>query len=222
MTEAEWLTSGCRMMMRRAIRSRPFSPARWVRFNLACLHRARDLVQDERCLRAIRELEEWTAGPNRHRVRSFHHEAVREAIRELWRRRDDPLRFARVSAARGVLVADLQGFGTSEMVVVARGRQAGKWSGERRAERRVHADILRDIFGNPFRPVVFEPTWRTDTAVSLARGMYDSRDFAAMPILADALQDAGCDRDDILSHCRDPHQAHVRGCWVVDLVLGKE
>jgi hypothetical protein len=51
--------------------------------------------------------------------------------------------------------------------------------------------------------------------------VYESREFSAMPILADALQDAGCDCDDILSHCRGPGP-HVRGCWVVDLVLGKE
>ena len=60
------------------------------------------------------------------------------------------------------------------------------------------------------------------TRLHLARGMYDSRDFSAMPILADALQDAGCDNDDILNHCRDASGVHVRGCWVVDLVLGKE
>jgi hypothetical protein len=81
--------------------------------------------------------------------------------------------------------------------------------------------LIRDIFGNPFRPVAFDPAWRTDTAVSLAKHMYENRDFSAMPILADALQDAGCDSDDILSHCRDEKQPHVRGCWVVDLVLGK-
>jgi hypothetical protein len=81
--------------------------------------------------------------------------------------------------------------------------------------------LVRDIFGNPFRPVVFAPEWRTDTAVALARTMYDAREFSAMPILADALQDAGCDNDDILGHCRDTKQVHVRGCWVVDLVLGK-
>jgi hypothetical protein len=51
--------------------------------------------------------------------------------------------------------------------------------------------------------------------------MYESRDFGAMPILADALQDAGCASDDVLSHCRGPGP-HVRGCWVVDLMLGKE
>jgi hypothetical protein len=81
--------------------------------------------------------------------------------------------------------------------------------------------IIRDVFGNPFRPVPFPPTWRTDTAVSLAWGMYESRDFSAMPILADALQDAGCGDEQILEHCRGPGP-HVRGCWVIDLVLGKE
>ncbi|MBA4062310.1 MAG: hypothetical protein C0501_01125 [Isosphaera sp.] len=84
------------------------------------------------------------------------------------------------------------------------------------------AGVLREVLGNPFRPAAFDPAWRTDTAVSLAAGMYEGRDFAAMPILADALQDAGCDHDDVLSHCREAGRAHVRGCWVVDLVLGRE
>jgi len=84
-----------------------------------------------------------------------------------------------------------------------------------------HVSLLRDIFGNPFRSLTFEPDWRTSTAVALAQQMYDSRDFSAMPILADALQDAGCDNAEILDHCRGPG-SHVRGCWVADLVLGKE
>jgi hypothetical protein len=98
----------------------------------------------------------------------------------------------------------------------------GKHGAEFRARLAVHADWLRDIFGNPFRPVNFSPSWRTDTAITLARTMYESREFSAMPILADALQDAGCDKADILDHCRDPKRVHVRGCWVVDLLLGKE
>ena len=77
------------------------------------------------------------------------------------------------------------------------------------------------IFGNPFRPVTFDPVWRTLDVVALARGIYDDRAFDRMPILADALQDAGCDNDDILTHCRDTGTPHARGCWVVDLVLGK-
>jgi hypothetical protein len=84
------------------------------------------------------------------------------------------------------------------------------------------ARLIRELYGNLPRPVTFSPEWRTDTTVALARAMYDSRDFGAMPILADALQDAGCDNEDILNHCRDSNATHVRGCWVVDLVLGKE
>lgn len=89
-------------------------------------------------------------------------------------------------------------------------------------EERHQADLLRCVAGNPFRPVVFSPAWRTDTAVSLARQVYESGDFGAMSILADVLQDAGCARDDLLAHCRDTSLPHARGCWVVDLVLGKE
>jgi hypothetical protein len=81
--------------------------------------------------------------------------------------------------------------------------------------------LAHDIFGNPFRPAAFDPAWRSDTALSLAKHIYESRDFAQVPILADALQDAGCDNTDILSHCRDPQQTHVRGCWVVDMILCK-
>jgi hypothetical protein len=72
----------------------------------------------------------------------------------------------------------------------------------------------------PLRTVSLDDDWLTSTVVALAKQMYESRDFSPMPILADALQDAGCDSDDILSHCRGSGP-HVRGCWVVDLVLGK-
>ena len=82
------------------------------------------------------------------------------------------------------------------------------------------ADLIRDIFDGLYLPNPFDPSWRTEAAVALARGMYESRDFAPMPVLADALDDAGCADADILAHCRGPGP-HVRGCWVVDLVLGK-
>ena len=88
------------------------------------------------------------------------------------------------------------------------------------AELATQADLFRDIFGNPFRSSEIQLEWLTDTVLALARGIYADRAFDGMPILADALQDAGCDDDDILSHCRDPHK-HVRGCWIVDLLLGK-
>lgn len=88
-------------------------------------------------------------------------------------------------------------------------------------ERAAHARLLRDIIGNPFRPVAFPLAWRTDTVLALARQMYESREFAAMPILADAIEDAGCADEDVLSHCRS-EAPHVRGCWVIDVLTGRE
>ncbi len=79
---------------------------------------------------------------------------------------------------------------------------------------------LHDIFGNPFRPITIDPRWQTETVVALATGIYTERAFDRMPILADALEEVGCDHADILAHCRGDG-AHVRGCWVVDLLLGK-
>ncbi len=72
------------------------------------------------------------------------------------------------------------------------------------------------------RQIQIVPEWRTSTVLQLAQGIYDDRTFDQLPILADALQDAGCDKDDILNHFRDPNATHVRGCWALDLVLGKE
>ncbi|MDB5309895.1 MAG: hypothetical protein JWO38_4097 [Gemmataceae bacterium] len=95
------------------------------------------------------------------------------------------------------------------------------WWRQKKRMRVFQVRVFQDLFGNPFRPVTAAPAWQTSTAVALARQMYDSRDFGALPILADALQDAGCDHPDILAHCREPGP-HFRGCWVVDLVLGKE
>jgi hypothetical protein len=83
------------------------------------------------------------------------------------------------------------------------------------------ADLLRDIFGSPFSPVAFDSAWRTEHTVAIASMMYEARDFAAMPILAEALEDAGCDNADILAHCHEPG-VHVRGCWVVDAILERK
>jgi hypothetical protein len=81
--------------------------------------------------------------------------------------------------------------------------------------------LFRDIFGNPFRPVTVDPSWLTQPVVSLANVIYDERVFDRMPELADALEEAGCTNAEILAHCRGPGP-HVRGCWVVDLLLGKK
>jgi hypothetical protein len=90
----------------------------------------------------------------------------------------------------------------------------------KRAHERALCVLIRDIFGNPFRPVAVAPEWLSPTAVALARGIYDEKAFDRLPILADALQDAGCEDDRLLGHCRGSGP-HVRGCWAVDLVLGR-
>lgn len=76
------------------------------------------------------------------------------------------------------------------------------------------------VFGNPFRPVVTDPAWLTTTVQSIASYIYQDRAFDRLPILADALEEIGCTNADVLLHCRQPGE-HVRGCWVVDLMLGK-
>jgi hypothetical protein len=100
-------------------------------------------------------------------------------------------------------------------------RRAGSTESVETRARRPIANILRDIFGNPFRPVAFDPRWRTSDVVGLARAIYDDKAFERMPIMADALMDAGCEDEQVISHCRSDGP-HVRGCWVVDLILGKE
>ena len=96
-----------------------------------------------------------------------------------------------------------------------------RWPVSRPDEERAQVALWRDIIGNPFRPSPFEPSWRTSTVVGLAGVVYDQGAFDRLPILADALEDAGCTDRAILDHCRGPGP-HVRGCWVVDLILGKQ
>jgi len=88
-------------------------------------------------------------------------------------------------------------------------------------EQAAQCHLLRDIFGNPFRPITFDPSWLTPTVIHLAQAIYDDRSFDQMPTLADALEKSGCDNAEILAHCRGAGP-HVKGCWVVDAMLGKE
>jgi hypothetical protein len=104
--------------------------------------------------------------------------------------------------------------------------RTGNYNHPTTSQQRKLGQLIRDIFGNPFRPVSVDPTWQTSTVVAMAQGIYSDRAFDRLafhrlPILADALEEAGCTDADILAHCRGPGP-HVRGCWVVDLVLGKE
>ena len=98
------------------------------------------------------------------------------------------------------------------------------YENERPALEQAQCLLLRDIVGNPFRPVAVEPgwlAWEGGTVVRLARTIYEAKAFERLPYLGDALEEAGCAREEILEHCRSAGP-HVRGCWVVDQVLGRE
>jgi hypothetical protein len=100
-----------------------------------------------------------------------------------------------------------------------------RFSTSSRAEERAQADLLRCLFGPLlFRPVPLFRSWLASndgTIPKLAQGIYEERAFERLPILGDALEEAGCDDADILTHCRGPGP-HVRGCWLLDLLLAKE
>jgi hypothetical protein len=92
------------------------------------------------------------------------------------------------------------------------------------AEKQEQARLVREIVGNPFRQVKADPSWsawNNGAARSLAQLIHDERAFDRLPILADALEDAGCDNADILDHLRGPGP-HVRGCWVLDLLIDRK
>jgi hypothetical protein len=104
------------------------------------------------------------------------------------------------------------------------GWRTAKWEAVKEEEEAQQAEVFREITANPFHPPPPLPssvlTWNGGTVPHLAQGIYAERAFDRLPILADALEDAGCHDAGILAHCRGPGP-HVRGCWVVDLLLGK-
>ncbi len=237
MTEEEWLS--CkepeRMLAKRGI----FSERQLILFGCACCHLVWELFADgcsqqavtaaerfadgectESTLRAARDLVERTY-PNLHWTEVYPELFIPHAA---WFAAFDTIATQEFEAQHPLSGDSFDDMLTavkvelSDFVIRA---EADTWNAEPHETRANHAAVVRDIFGNPFQPVAFASEWRTGTAVPLARQMYESRDFSAMPILADALQDAGCDNNDVLTHCRSAGP-HVRGCWVADLVLGKE
>jgi hypothetical protein len=135
--------------------------------------------------------------------------------------------FRDVASAEPAVVMDIwqqvlilvREFGTDPNPTGARRRH----DAEERTERAAQADLLRDLLVSSLPACAFDPgwrTWRDGLLVSLARRMYDNRNFTDMPVLANALQEAGCTDTAILEHCRRP-AAHVRGCWALDLLLDK-
>jgi hypothetical protein len=127
---------------------------------------------------------------------------------------------AELAAARSI------GYCHGLIWTIANATHAAEWwvnavDGGKR-ERAGQAGLCREIFGNPFRQSSVETSWlawQGGTLPKLARGIYDGRAFDRLPILADALEDAGCTDGELLAHCREPG-GHVLGCWALDAVVG--
>jgi hypothetical protein len=106
---------------------------------------------------------------------------------------------------------------------VEHGKRAAAYEAMQSITRSAQAKLIREVIGNPFRPAIIDPRWRTwggGIVVQLAEGIYEDRAFATLPVFGDALEEAGCTDDAILQHCRQTDE-HVRGCWVVDLLLDR-
>ena len=238
MTETEWLKCGNPILQFEHDRGWP-SPRKQRLFATACCRRIGHLLTDERWWNGISVAELYadrrTARPALidagvkadigRPARATYADILREqcGLAVQWACHTKHRRYAAISAVHGASAAGYSAMPPAEpFVPPAYSRHHAQWSATERAESAAQLALLFDVCNDPFRPpAAFSSAWRTDTAVALARQMYESREFGAMPILADALQDAGCDSADILDHCRGP-DPHVRGCWVVDLVLGKE
>jgi hypothetical protein len=221
MTEAEWARRRAVGAMLGAIAGRRLS-ARKLRL-LKCAFCRRFWSMAPECVRTMVELAERCAD-NRYTGARFAKGEIAAAVQTVRDRRPD-------SAGAEAWAAEDAGYlfhrGAEQAVAGAAVRavtrdRRGLFSGrDRRREQAVQAHLVRDVFGNPFRSAAFDPRWGTADTLGLARAIYEDRAFDRLPLLADALMDAGCNDETMLSHCRSDGP-HVRGCWVMDLVLGKE
>ncbi len=128
---------------------------------------------------------------------------------------------APIAAARALAdEAENEAENAAPSAVVPRTESSDTWVRVYHEERHRQSDLLRDVFGNPFWGGSIDASWRTGAVVDLAQAMYEGRDFSRMPELGGLLESAGCRDQQIVEHCRK-EGVHVRGCWVVDLLLGK-
>ena len=186
---------------------------KWVLFNCACCRRVWDKMPDD-CRAYVEAAERYALGaglkkdlgPLRGRV----HEAFNNSLR--W-----PDRASAAQAAMTVTNATRFCAWNAASAAGAKGRVA------HRRERHAQADLLREVMGNLYRAVAVEPAWLTwngGAVPKMAQAVLAEARFSDLPILADALEEAGCTDAGLLGHLRGPGP-HVRGCWAVDLLLGK-
>jgi hypothetical protein len=244
MTESEWESATSPWPLRNHLTDLDLLTVRKkALFAVACCRRIVYLIRDERSLRAIETCEAWADGDTD--FEEFCDVSVEAfaAARELEQNGSRGEEQLAASAAKWLSPDDSKLFRAAEFAGEAIGFQAlcrsglvspvtplnealAYWRhptflGAKATEETAQAELIREMQRNPFRNVAFQESWLTSTVLALARQIYQDSDYSLLPILADALQDAGCDSGDVLNHCRDPQQVHVRGCWVVDLVLGR-
>jgi hypothetical protein len=190
----------------------------WYLFGTACCRLVWPLIVADDCCRRWVELIEREFDEDSHIDLSEEANRVRRGVTAA---SDIPLDDG-PEALRGYAGTLVNNLGQTAVLIdylVRPPDPVAEWGDPKERARQVAA-LLRDIIGNPYRPVPLNPSWLTTDVTALASGIYADRAFERLPILADALQDAGCDNPDILTHCRGAGP-HVRGCWVVDLLLGK-
>jgi hypothetical protein len=253
MTEAEWLACTDPIQMLEFLRGR--AGDRKLRlFAIACCRRIDQLISDQRSREALEFAERHVErGVLRRKGRAGIERAARAAHIEAYNRmfsfpageeRAKCLILSNALDAAAQTLSTRLSFAASyasSFSVFAVAWEAQVASGIdpypdlrdsfKRPEKSQQAHLLRDLFGNPFRPVALGPawlTWQDGTLPKLAQAIYEDRqlptghlDTSRLGVLADALEDAGCDDANILDHCRHGGP-HVRGCWIVDLFLGKE
>jgi hypothetical protein len=190
-------------------------------FAAACCRRVWGHLADERSRRAVELAERLADGEATTKERAA---AARSARRFTARYRHADTWYAVASAGYATeYLAWWAAYDAAEAVA----RHAGQRKA-RPAEEKAQAALLRCVIGNPFRPVPISSSSQSPQVVALAQAAYDERELPAgtldttrLAVLADALEEAGCTNADILSHLRGPGP-HVRGCWAVDLILGKQ
>lgn len=218
MTERDWLTSTFPEPMLIYLRGRG-SERKFRLLACACCRRIHYLLVDPRSRAVVDEADSWADHP----VPS----SITATVRQFWeyRRTLAPHTPIHDAAWTAGAVAGAYAWAAA-WNVVSDVRRAISFSNPGNAvlEGCEQGRLLREIFGNPFRPVTIEESWLSwnDRIVSrLAQVIYDERRFQDMPILADAIEEAGCTNGALLEHCRS-EALHVRGCWVIDLLLKKE
>jgi hypothetical protein len=226
MTEPEWLACATVGPMQRFLFGK-LSDRKTRLFGCACCRHIWHLVTDPQCRTAVEVAEQFADGLVTRKTLSQARHAVRTA------RRGTPCGAAlncvmNKAVEAGWYASDdaTTSLALSPVYHALEGPLGGKWdyyAAMAAAEGEI-VTVLKELVGNPFRRVAIDTSWLAwngGTVVKLAQAIYNDRAFDRLPILADALEDAGCTNADILSHCRGGG-VHVRGCWVVDLLLARE